>query len=77
VRADSVMDITPHWSFRYPSLGVAELLSKTISAHPIPCGYRVWMDLRTLRYFVAVAEEPGLYNLLGRGLRYQCSFIAS
>jgi hypothetical protein len=38
-------------------LGVAELLSKTISAHPIPCGYRVGMDFRTLRYFVTVAEE--------------------
>lgn len=38
-------------------MGTADLLSKTISARPIPYGYRVFVDLRTLRYFVAVAEE--------------------
>lgn len=32
-------------------------MSKTISADPIPHGYRAGVDLRTLRYFVAVAEE--------------------
>jgi DNA-binding transcriptional LysR family regulator len=38
-------------------LAVTDLLSKTISACPIPYGYRVVVDLRTLRYFLAVAEE--------------------
>jgi DNA-binding transcriptional LysR family regulator len=38
-------------------LAVADRLSKTISARPIPHGYRVVVDLRALRYFVAVAEE--------------------
>lgn len=38
-------------------MGVADLLSKTISACPIPYGYRVLVDLRTLRYFLAVAGE--------------------
>lgn len=32
-------------------------MSKTCSATPIPCGYRCRVELRTLRYFVAVAEE--------------------
>src|SRR5437764_13055058 len=32
-------------------------MSKTISDDPIPHGYRVGVDLRALRYFVAVAEE--------------------
>jgi len=32
-------------------------VSKTISADSIPHGYRVGVDLRALRYFVAVAEE--------------------
>lgn len=32
-------------------------MSKTCSATPIPCGYRGSVELRTLRYFVAVAEE--------------------
>ncbi|MGY2025259.1 helix-turn-helix domain-containing protein [Nocardia gipuzkoensis] len=31
--------------------------SKTCSAVPIPNGYRASVELRTLRYFVAVAEE--------------------
>jgi DNA-binding transcriptional LysR family regulator len=38
-------------------LAVANRLSKTISAIPIPYGYRVVVDLRVLRYFVAVADE--------------------
>jgi hypothetical protein len=33
-------------------------VSKTDSVPAIPCGYRGWlMDLRSLHYFVAVAEE--------------------
>ena len=32
-------------------------MSKTISADSIPGGYRAGVDLRSLRYFVAVAEE--------------------
>ncbi len=32
-------------------------MSKTCSAIPIPDGYRASVELRTLRYFVAVAEE--------------------
>ena len=57
VRAGSVMGITPHQLYRFPSLAAADRLSKTISARPIPHGHRVVVDLRALRYFVAVAEE--------------------
>lgn len=35
----------------------APLVSKTHSVTPIPDGYRCSVELRTLRYFVAVAEE--------------------